>query len=177
MNRILAFLPFLLFAVLAAGLFLALGKPGLGGGKFAQHIGEPAPTTALPLLGEDKGQFTAANWQGNAYMVNFFASWCAPCRAENPLLVQLTQKGIPIIGIAFKDRSQAVRDLLGKQGNPFQMVADDADGRAGIDWGLTGVPETFLIDREGIIRFHFAGPLTNEIIAGQLLPIWEKIKG
>ena len=108
-------------------------------------------------------------------LVNFFASWCAPCRAEAPALEQLSEE-ISIIGIAYKDRQQDIAEFLQQFGNPFNVISMDVDGRAGISWGVYGVPETFLIDANGLIQWRHAGPLTGEVITNQLRPLLAKIK-
>ncbi len=97
-------------------------------------------------------------------LINFWASWCPPCREEHPVLMALKQDGVPIWGIAYKDAKKASLAYLDTYGNPFERVAADAGGRVAIDWGLTGVPETFLVDGDGYVRWHMVGPLTHAMI-------------
>jgi cytochrome c biogenesis protein CcmG/thiol:disulfide interchange protein DsbE len=104
-------------------------------------------------------------------LVNFFASWCAPCIAEHPFLVRLGRQGVPLMGIAYKDRPADSVAFLNRYGNPFQRIGVDQPGRVAIDWGLYGVPETYLIDRAGLIRWRWAGPLTDEVLKRDLEPL------
>ena len=175
----LRLIPALLFAALIIGLALALAHPRADNNKFAQHIGEPVPRTAEPGLTLNTkapaASFVTDQWQGRAYIVNFFASWCVPCQAEHDHLMRLAQTAIPIIGIAFKDRPDAVQRFMSKNGSPFSLIALDNKGQTGIDWGITGVPETFVIDKNGVIRFHQAGPLTDAIIYDEILPLWRSL--
>ena len=137
-------------------------------------IGKAAPQTILPPLmpsiGQDAGNnVTLTAFRGQPLLVNFFASWCAPCRAEAPTLEMLS-KQIAIVGIAYKDRSEDTMDFLAQYGNPFRAVGMDNDGRTGIAWGVYGVPETYLIDANGTIILRHAGPLTRAIINSSLVP-------
>ena len=134
-------------------------------------MGRSVPDFTLPGLngaGFSSADMAAA---GRPFLVNFFASWCAPCIEENPLLLRLQAEGVPIWGIAYKDRTQAALDYLKRHGNPYARLAEDAPGRVAIDWGLTGVPETYLIDGRGIVRWRMAGPLTAEMITTDILPL------
>ena len=111
--------------------------------------------------------------KGQVVAINFFASWCVPCRAEHPLLKKLgDEAGIPVLGLAWKDKKDALQAFLGELGNPYARIGTDDNGRIGIvDFGITGVPETFIIDKQGIIRDRIPGPLSDELIATQLLPL------
>jgi cytochrome c biogenesis protein CcmG/thiol:disulfide interchange protein DsbE len=107
---------------------------------------------------------------GRPTLVNFWASWCPPCIQEHPVLMELQAAGVQIWGIAYKDNRSNSLDFLERNGNPFVRSAADAPGRVAIDWGLTGVPETFLVDGEGYVRWRMTGPLTREIVERQLKP-------
>ena len=131
-------------------------------------IGKPAPDIPLPLLQNNQAELALHAYLGQPLLVNFFASWCAPCRAEAPALEHLS-KQISIIGIAYKDRPQDTRKFLQKYGNPFVAIGRDDDGRAGMSWGVYGVPETYLITPSGQIKWRHAGPLTRDVITTQLL--------
>ena len=175
-ERLTAAGPLLIFGLLVLVLIVGLRHNRAGDvSKFAQHIGDPVPVTDLPVLGGAGGRFTTASWQGKPYIINFFASWCADCKAEHEELMTLGVAHMPLIGITFKDKSDKAALYLERVGNPFLAVAEDEDGRAGIDWGLTGVPETFVIDARGIIRWHHIGGLTDQIVSDELMPLWESV--
>ena len=131
-------------------------------------IGKPTPDVPLPLLQNNQAKLTLDAYRGQPLLVNFFASWCAPCRAEAPALEHLSTQ-ISIIGIAYKDRPQDTLQFLEQYGNPFVAIGRDDDGRAGMAWGVYGVPETYLIDPSGQIKWRHAGPLTRDVITTQLL--------
>lgn len=173
-SGLVSFVPFALFFLLAWGLAVAVLHGG-NGSKFATHVDESAPVTELPGLDESNKGFSSADWQGGAYLLNFFASWCLPCRAEHDAMLRLAAAGIPIVGVAYKDHAAAAIAFLRQEGNPYIVTADDGNGRAGIDWGITGVPETYLIDARGAIRMHWNGPLTQGVIDMQLMPLWKKL--
>ena len=131
-------------------------------------IGKPTPDVSLPLLQNNQAKLALDAYRGQPLLVNFFASWCAPCRAEAPALEHLSNQ-ISIIGIAYKDRPQDTLQFLEQYGNPFVAIGRDDDGRTGMAWGVYGVPETYLIDRSGQIKWRHAGPLTRDVITTQLL--------
>ena len=128
----------------------------------------PPPDASLPLLQNSRAELALDAYRGQPLLVNFFASWCAPCRAEAPALEHLSNQ-ISIIGIAYKDRPQDTLQFLEQYGNPFVAIGRDDDGRAGMAWGVYGVPETYLIDPSGQIKWRHAGPLTRDVITTQLL--------
>lgn len=132
-------------------------------------IGKPAPAFDLPT--PDGGRLDNARLGGAPVLVNFWASWCTPCLQEHPLLMELSRNGVKIVGINYKDDPEAARQWLARHGNPFQQIAQDRDGRVGLDWGVYGVPETFALDAGGTIRHKHIGPLTREAWTTQLLPI------
>ena len=134
-------------------------------------LDQPAPDFALEGLG-DKPGFARGDLAGQVVLVNFFASWCLPCKAEHPLLTRLAAAaGVPLYGVDYKDKPADAERFLGQYGSPFRAVGVDPGGRLGIDFGITGVPETFLIDKSGKIRFHRAQPLTPEAIDKEILPL------
>ena len=166
------FIPLIAFIVLAVIGGLAL-QGTLSGSRNPNQlpsvlIGKPAPDLPLPLLQNGEAELALSAYRGQAFLVNFFASWCAPCRAEAPALEKLS-KQISIIGIAYKDRPQDTMKFLQQYGNPFVAIGRDDDGRAGMAWGVYGVPETYLIDASGQIKWRHAGPLTRDVITTQLL--------
>lgn len=161
-NRALFLLPLATLAILAGffGWSLLSGRDPASIGS--AMIGRPAPALpfAEPLLKS-----------GKPVLVNFFASWCTPCLAEHPLFMRLKEREkATIVGVAWKDKPEAARAWLARLGDPFAQVGFDQDGKLALDWGLSGVPETYLIDASGIVRLHFRGPLTERDL-GAILPL------
>lgn len=175
-RRLLGMLPLLVFLGLAA-LFLTQLLSGRDASTIPSAlIGAPAPQTALPPVeGIDRPGFDPATFSGEVTLVNVWASWCAPCREEHPLLMQLAQDGrISIAGINYKDSAANAARFLSDLGDPFDVVGGDPNGRAAIEWGVYGVPETFLVGRDGRIAFKHVGPLSREALGTTLLPEIEK---
>ncbi|MFT3988449.1 DsbE family thiol:disulfide interchange protein [Aestuariivirga sp.] len=176
-NPVLIALPVILFAALALlfwkGLF---GDPQTVPSAL---IGKPAPEVTLPAIeGSGFPAFTSADLKGGGVsVVNVWASWCAPCREEHPLLLELAgRKDIHLYGINYKDDAENARRFLGTLGNPFSAIVADVNGRAAVDWGVYGVPETYVIDGQGIIRFKQIGPLSAEALAGPFAAEIDKAK-
>jgi cytochrome c biogenesis protein CcmG, thiol:disulfide interchange protein DsbE len=171
---VLMALPLIMFAGLAA-LFLFGLHDGDPSRIPSALIGHPAPQTALPALaglvdnGEPVPGLDPASFKGKVSIVNVWASWCAPCHDEAPLLTALGQdKRLQLVGINYKDTPENARRFLGRYGNPFRIVGADDNGRAAIEWGVYGVPETFIVGREGKILFKLVGPITPDNINGVL---------
>jgi cytochrome c biogenesis protein CcmG, thiol:disulfide interchange protein DsbE len=165
-RRWLLVIPLLVFAGLAALFFLRLGS-GDPAKIPSALLGRPAPETTLPALEglTDKGKvipgLTPETLRGKVSVVNVWASWCVPCHDEAPLLLSLSDdKRFQIIGINYKDATENARRFLGRYGNPFSAVGVDANGRASIEWGVYGVPETFVVGRDGKIAYKLIGPIT-----------------
>jgi len=143
-------------------------------------IDKPAPAFDLPLLptreAGAEGRFLSSQLAGKPYLLNVWASWCAPCLQEHPLFVELAKhKLVPLIGIGYKDDPTAARNWLARHGNPYDVVAADRDGRVAIEWGVYGVPETFVVDATGKIRYKHIGPVTPEVMERQLLPLVRRL--
>jgi cytochrome c biogenesis protein CcmG/thiol:disulfide interchange protein DsbE len=132
-------------------------------------IDRAAPAFDLPTL--DGQRLTLAQLQGAPVVVNFWASWCTPCLQEHPLLMDLARSGVRIVGVNYKDDPRAAAQWLARHGNPFATVAQDRDGRVGLDWGVYGVPETFALDATGTIRYKHIRPLTREVWTAEIEPI------
>ena len=141
-------------------------------------VGKPAPQVTLPVLGDAGGaQWTTASMQGQVWLLNVWGSWCAGCQVEHPLLNELAaRKLVPIVGLAWKDRPEDSSAWLERLGNPYSVTAMDRDGKAAIDWGVYGAPETFVIDKAGIIRDKFIGPLTAEALSQRILPLVQRLQ-
>ncbi len=132
--------------------------------------GKVAPAVEVVALGEGPALTDADLRDGRMKLVNFWASWCAPCRAEHPSLVKLAAEGVPIYGVNYKDTPENAAKFLAELGNPFEKMGADATGRMGLMWGLYGVPETYLIDGEGRILLRHAGPITERVVEGTIRP-------
>jgi cytochrome c biogenesis protein CcmG/thiol:disulfide interchange protein DsbE len=165
----------LLFFLAMAGIFLARLQSGDPSRIPSALIGRPAPPTALPPLPElvsDGAQVPGldpAAFKGKVSVVNVWASWCVPCHDEAPLLTELARdQRLQLVGINYKDAPDNARRFLGRYGNPFKIVGVDGNGRASIEWGVYGVPETFVVGRDGRIAFKLVGPVTRENFDGVL---------
>ncbi|HEV2331876.1 MAG TPA: DsbE family thiol:disulfide interchange protein, partial [Gammaproteobacteria bacterium] len=134
-------------------------------------IGKTAPAFTLPALAEGKPPITQAQFQGKVSLLNVWGSWCVACRDEHPALMQFAAEHVlPIYGLDYKDERPAAEDMLAKQGDPYTAIAYDASGDVGINWGVYGAPETFLVDKRGVIRHKYIGPLSGSIIRDDLMP-------
>ncbi|HET6196208.1 MAG TPA: DsbE family thiol:disulfide interchange protein [Acetobacteraceae bacterium] len=154
----------------------------MGEGTYDPHgvpsmlIGKPLPRFSLPGLPPGQG-FSSADViaSGRPALVNFFASWCIPCVQEAPVLMTLKQQGTPIWGIAYKDKTDATRGFLAQNGDPYTRIARDEPGTVAIDFGLYGVPESYLVDRAGIVRWRWAGGLSDDILRQSLAPLLQSL--
>jgi len=171
LKRLLTLLPLALFAVVVGFAALQLAEQRDPHILPSAMIDKPAPAFDLPALLDDKPGLARTDLTGGPLLVNFFASWCVPCRIEHPLLTRIAGEGVRIDGIDYKDKPDDAKRWLAELGDPYRRLAVDRDGRVAIDFGVYGVPETYVIDRGAIVRARIAGPLTDEIIAGQLLPL------
>ncbi|WP_027169676.1 DsbE family thiol:disulfide interchange protein [Mesorhizobium sp. WSM3224] len=175
-RRLFVLLPLLIFLGLA-GLFLSQLLSGRDTSEIPSAlIGLPAPQTALPPLeGVNLQGLESKDFAGKVTLVNVFASWCAPCREEHPVLLGLSQdKRFTLAALNYKDQPENARRFLGDLGNPYQAIGVDPAGRAAIDWGVYGVPETFVIGKDGKIAYKHVGPLTADSVRALLLPQIEK---
>jgi cytochrome c biogenesis protein CcmG/thiol:disulfide interchange protein DsbE len=141
-------------------------------------IGKAAPPFSLPVLHEPAKTVSNTDFKGQVWLLNVWASWCVSCREEHPVLVELSkQKIVPIIGLNYKDQSDDARAWLKQFGDPYAMSLVDAKGKIGIDYGVYGVPETYLIDRDGVIRYKKIGPVTPDTVREKILPLVKQLKG
>jgi cytochrome c biogenesis protein CcmG/thiol:disulfide interchange protein DsbE len=141
-------------------------------------IGKPAPSFSLTRLDNPSQTIHQADMIGKVWMLNVWASWCVACREEHPLLVEFSkQKILPVYGLNYKDGRADGLQWLTKFGNPYDASLFDSDGRVGIDWGVYGVPETFIMDRQGVVRFKHIGPLNPEVIRTKIEPLVRQLNG
>lgn len=175
MKRVTLFLiPLALFFVLVA--FLLRGLWLNPREVPSPLIGKPAPLFTLPNV-LDKAPFSSKDLLGQVWIMNVWASWCAPCRIEHPLFNDLAAQGlVPIVGLNYKDAPEAARRWLAELGDPYLASVIDSDGRAGIEFGVYGVPETFVIDRHGVIRLKHIGPVTPEAMRDRIIPLVRELQ-
>lgn len=175
--RTIVLLPLLMFALIAGFFAWALLNRHDSSILPSALIDQPAPATQLePLLPELPGLDVAA-LKGEVVLINIFASWCPPCQVEHPVFMKLArEQAVPIYGINYKDKPQDATAWLKRLGNPYRGIGVDPLGRAAIDWGSYGVPETFVLDRQGRIRHRFVGPVTEDAWRSTLQPIVKKLR-
>ena len=168
-------LPFIVFVALAGFLFVGL--------HLDPHevpsplIDKPAPAFNLPQLHDPAKRFSPEQMKGKVWLLNVWASWCVSCKEEHPILVQLSRQNIvPIYGLDYKDKPADAEMTLQAGGDPYTVTATDTDGRIGIDYGVYGVPETYVIDKQGIIRYKQIGPVTPKSLSETILPLVAKLE-
>ena len=176
MSWIAMMVPLVVFLVLV--VVLAIGLTRDPRKVPAPLIGKPVPQFSLPPVKGRALGLSSADLMGEVSVVNVFASWCAACRDEHPLLMQLKREGfVPIHGLNYKDRPEDAARWLDELGDPYTRTGADLDGRVAIDWGVYGVPETFVIDREGRITLKVIGPITPEVLKEELRPFVDNLRG
>ncbi|HNV87716.1 MAG TPA: DsbE family thiol:disulfide interchange protein [Methylotenera sp.] len=140
-------------------------------------VGKPAPSFQAPVLGEAGKTFNSDDMKGQVWLLNVWASWCAACREEHPVLMAMEKTGqIATYGLDYKDTDAEAQAVLKEHGNPYKVVATDADGKIGIDYGVYGVPETYVIDKTGVIRYKQIGPITEEILLTKIVPLLKELQ-
>jgi len=173
MNRLLL-LPLLLFVVLVGFLLVGLRRDPHE--VPSPLINKSAPDFQLPQLQQASATFSAKEMRGKVWLLNFWGTWCVACREEHPLLVQYAKTGaVPIYGVDYKDERAAALQWLDEFGNPYTLTAFDVDGRISIDYGVYGAPESYLIDRNGVIRFKQIGPITEDVWQNKILPLAKEL--
>jgi cytochrome c biogenesis protein CcmG, thiol:disulfide interchange protein DsbE len=162
--------PFVAFMVLAGFLYVGLG---LNPHEVPSPlINKPAPAFTLPQLHDPAKQFASQDMNGKVWLLNVWASWCVSCREEHPVLMALARQNIvPIYGLDYKDKNEDGEAWLRNGGDPYTVIASDTEGRIGIDYGVYGVPETYVIDKQGVIRYKQIGPVTHESLQQKILPL------
>jgi cytochrome c biogenesis protein CcmG/thiol:disulfide interchange protein DsbE len=173
MNKFV--IPLAIFVALLAFLFVGLRlNPREVPSPF---IGKPAPAFELTELQEPDKRFARRDMDGKVWLLNVWASWCVACREEHPILVEFSkQKILPVVGLNYKDKPEDAKAWLKQFGNPYTLSVVDQDGRVGIDYGVYGVPESFLIDRKGVIRYKQIGPITPEALEKKILPLARELE-
>ena len=140
-------------------------------------VDKPAPAFRLAQLDDPTKKLGPEDLKGQVWLLNVWASWCVSCRVEHPLLVELAKTNVvPVIGLNYKDTTDLGRRWLADNGNPYKVSVVDADGRVGIDWGVYGVPETFVVDKAGMIRYKQIGPITQESLQKTILPLVRELQ-
>jgi cytochrome c biogenesis protein CcmG/thiol:disulfide interchange protein DsbE len=169
------FIPLVVFTVIVGFLLVGLG---LNPREVPSPlIDKPAPAFSLAQLHAPEKSLGTADLKGQVWLLNVWASWCVSCREEHPLLVELARaKIVPIVGLDYKDEPRAGKGWLAQFGNPYDVSVVDLDGRVGIDWGVYGVPETFVIDKQGTIRYKQIGPVTAEALEKKILPLVRELQ-
>ncbi|HWH38379.1 MAG TPA: DsbE family thiol:disulfide interchange protein [Usitatibacter sp.] len=168
-------IPLVVFAGLVA--FFAVGLTRDPREVPSPFIGKAAPEFKLQQLHDAQATFSPEDMRGKVWLLNVWASWCVSCRVEHPLLVEMSkQHVVPIVGLNYKDKRDDGKQWLAKLGNPYAVSAFDVDGLVGIDYGVYGVPETFVIDRQGVIRYKQIGPITPEALEKTILPLVKKLE-
>jgi cytochrome c biogenesis protein CcmG/thiol:disulfide interchange protein DsbE len=169
----------LAWTIMAFALLVALLAVGLGLDPRevpSPLIGKPAPHFELPLLAAPDKTFSQKDMLGKVWILNVWASWCPPCLVEHPVITALAKSQIaPVIGLNYKDAREDALPWLKRNGDPFQLSVFDLDGRIGIDYGVYGVPETYVIDRKGVIRYKHIGPITPEIVQTKIEPLLKEL--
>jgi cytochrome c biogenesis protein CcmG/thiol:disulfide interchange protein DsbE len=176
MRPVLRWMPLALFAVLLA--FLGIGLQLKPREVPSPLINKAVPAFSLPTLAQPAQSISAADLRGQVWLLNVWASWCVACQAEHPVLVDFAKRhSVPLLGLNYKDRRDEALRWLGKYGDPYRASLSDTDGRVGIELGVYGVPETFVIDREGVVRYKHIGAVTPEALTDTILPLLGKLGG
>ena len=170
-----ALIPLVLFAVLVG--FLAVGLRLDPREVPSPLVNKPAPAFKIAQLEQPELQFSPEDLKGKVWMLNVWASWCVACRQEHPVLMDFARAQIaPLIGLDYKDQRKDALGVLKRSGNPYDITAFDADGRVGIDYGVYGVPESYVIDKAGVIRYKHIGPITTEALQKTIIPLIKELK-
>ena len=168
-------IPLAIFLVIA--VFLGIGLTRDPRKLPSTMIDKPAPQFTLKQVQSPEKSFSPQDMKGQVWMLNVWASWCVACREEHPLLVEIGRSGVvPLVGLDYKDQPQDALKLLAREGNPYTLSALDLEGKVGIEFGVYGVPETFIIDKKGVIRHKQIGPITPDSLQNEILPLIAKLK-
>ena len=175
MKPLRLLLPLGVFVVIVAFLWMGLSRDPRE--VPSPLVDLPAPAFQLAQLHASDKQLSTADMKGQVWLLNVWASWCVSCRVEHPLLLELAKANVvPLIGLNYKDKGDDGRAWLTRHGDPYRLSVVDADGRVGIDWGVYGVPETFVVDKHGIIRYKHIGPVTVEALQKKIIPLVRELQ-
>jgi cytochrome c biogenesis protein CcmG/thiol:disulfide interchange protein DsbE len=175
MKTLRLLLPLAVFLIIVAFLWVGLYRDPRE--VPSPLVVKPAPAFTLAQLHEPGKKLSTDDMKGQVWLLNVWASWCVSCRVEHPLLVELARANVvPVIGLNYKDRNELGKQWLAQNGDPYKISVVDADGRVGIDWGVYGVPETFVIDKNGMIRYKQIGPITTEALEQKILPLIRQLQ-
>lgn len=168
-------LPFVIFLIMAAFMYVGLG---LNPHEVPSPlVGKTAPAFTLPQLHEPAKQFSPQDMKGKVWLFNVWASWCTACENEHPVFLELSRQNlVPIYGMDYKDKREDGEAWLRKHGNPYALVVSDAEGRVGIDYGVYGVPETYVIDKQGVIQHKHIGAVTPKILDEKIIPLVKELQ-
>ena len=168
-------IPLLVFVVLVG--FLAVGLTRDPREIPSPLVNKPAPAFRVPQLADADKTFSPEDLKGQVWMFNVWASWCVPCREEHPVLIEFSKSGLaPLIGLNYKDPRSDALAMLRRDGDPYVLSAFDSNGKVGIDYGVYGVPETYVIDKQGIIRYKHIGPISREALNKTIVPLITELK-
>jgi cytochrome c biogenesis protein CcmG/thiol:disulfide interchange protein DsbE len=175
MKSLRLLIPLAVFGIIAVFLFIGLSRDPRE--IPSPLVDKPAPAFTLKQLHAPDQKLSTADMKGQVWLLNVWASWCVSCRVEHPLLVQLAQANVvPVIGLNYKDKVPEGIAWLKQHGDPYKLSVVDADGRVGIDWGVYGVPETFVVDKNGVIRYKHIGPVTADALQKTILPLVRELQ-
>jgi len=175
-KRLLYLLPIVLLGLFGAIAWIGLSPNRDPSALPSALIGKPVPDFNLTTLDPAAGGLTPKDFAGKVTVVNFFASWCLPCKAEHPLLFELGKDyNVPVYGIAFQDQTADTARYIQEMGSPYAKIGLDQNGRTAIDFGVTGVPETFILDKNGVIRYRLAQPIDPDRLAGEIGPLLKSL--
>lgn len=181
MRRLIVIVPVAVFATLVGimGTLLTDSERNTDISRLPSPlVGKPAPAISLPAVAAGvPGGFSTDDLKGHVTVVNVFASWCVPCLAEHPLITELAEAGTRVFGINHRDKPEDAVKWLRRNGNPYMAVGSDTDARASLEWGVTGVPETFIIDANGVIVYKHVGPITRDALKRKILPKLREAEG
>ncbi|MDD4930309.1 MAG: DsbE family thiol:disulfide interchange protein [Gallionella sp.] len=163
-------LPFVIFLVLSVFLYMGLGRDTRE--VPSPLVGKAAPAFVLPLLHDTGKHFSPQDMKGKVWLLNVWASWCGACKDEHPVLMEFSRQNVlPIVGLDYKDKPEDGQATLKKAGDPYTLVIADADGKVGFDYGVYGVPETYVIDKNGMIAYKLIGALNSQNLREKILPL------